>query len=46
MGGAMLVGSGSRGVAWMHVEESIGLVPGPEEVLEAARKAVAAAQLR
>lgn len=44
MGGAMVVGSGSQGVVWMHVEESIGLVPGPEEVLEAARKAAAAAR--
>ena len=37
MGGAMVVAQGDGGVAWTHLETSLGLVPDPLEVLEAAR---------
>ncbi len=37
MGGALLVRAGQGGVAWMHVEERLGLVAEPEAVMAAAR---------
>lgn len=42
MGGAMVVAQGDGGVVWSHLETSLGLVPDPQQVLEAARGVAAA----
>ncbi|PNH08122.1 Redox-regulatory protein [Tetrabaena socialis] len=42
MGGAMVIRQGEGGVAWCHVESTIGLVADPAEVLAAAAKEVRA----